>query len=80
MSICPLCNGFATAQETCEQCSTNMEDQGKLSDFFDDYSPYMDIDLMKLEDGFENNLATNQCVHLLQCPSCGKEQVYFVQE
>ncbi|MCU9595340.1 hypothetical protein OEV82_12900 [Caldibacillus thermolactis] len=80
MAICPLCNGFTTVQETCNECSINMDDQGKISDYYDDYSPYMDIDLMKLEDGYGSNFENQQCVHLLQCPSCGQEQVYFVQE
>jgi len=80
MSICPLCNGYGELQVSCPNCSINMVDQGKISDYFDDYSPYMDIDLMRLEDGIPLNYENSQCVHLLSCPNCHKEETYFVQE
>lgn len=80
MSICPICNGFQSLVLSCQKCSFQLVDEGKMSDFYDDYSPYMEIDLMKLEDGYPENFATEKCVHLLRCSSCGEEQVYFVQE
>ena len=52
MAICPICNGLETIEFQCERCSQKMEDLGKISDYFDDYSPYMEIDWMRLEDGF----------------------------
>lgn len=57
-----------------------MVDEGKLSDFFDDYSPYMEIELMRLEDGFPTNFKEGQCVHLLQCPECGRQETFTIQE
>lgn len=80
MSICPVCNGFHAIQRTCQKCSGMLEDQGKLSDYFDDYSPYMDIDLLKLEDGYPESYRSSQCVHLYVCPQCGNEQVHLIDE
>lgn len=57
-----------------------MIDEGKLSDFFDDYSPYMEIDLLRLEDGYPQNFHQSQCVHLLQCPACGRQETFFIRE
>lgn len=57
-----------------------MIDEGKLSDFFDDYSPYMEIDLLRLEDGYPQNFQQSQCVHLLQCLACGRQETYFIRE
>lgn len=80
MSICPICNGYGSVTVSCPKCSQIMDDQGKISDYFDDYSPYMEIDLMKLEDGFPTNYSESQCVHLYKCPNCGEEQAQFIQE
>lgn len=80
MSICPVCNGYEVKEIICSSCTQQMEDQGKVSDYFDDYSPYMDIDLMKLEDGYPVNYSLSQCVHLYKCPHCGKEDTQIIQE
>ncbi|MDL0421125.1 hypothetical protein P5F75_15210 [Caldifermentibacillus hisashii] len=80
MSICPVCNGFDSVIVPCRICTINMIDEGKLSDFFDDYSPYMEIDLLRLEDGYPQNFHQSQCVHLLQCPACGRQETYFIRE
>lgn len=80
MGICPLCNGFEEIHFQCPHCCSQMADEGKLMDFFDDYSPYMPIDQMKLEDGFPANKKNEQCVHLFQCPNCGFSRIQFIQE
>ena len=41
MSICPLCNGIEDYPLVCTNCSSKLEDQGKISDYYDDYSPYL---------------------------------------
>ncbi len=80
MGICPVCNGYSSLQLVCDQCSGILEDQGKISDYYDDYSPYMEIDWLKLEDGIADNYQEEQCMHLFKCPKCGREQVEIIQE
>ncbi|WP_033829597.1 hypothetical protein [Bacillus andreraoultii] len=80
MRICPVCNAFETINNQCSNCDEFMVDEGKLSDFFDDYSPYMEIEIMRREDGFPNNFKEAQCVHLLQCPKCGRQETVMIQE
>ncbi|NEY70821.1 hypothetical protein [Bacillus mesophilus] len=80
MGICPICNGFESSETTCKQCQSVMEDKGRVIDYFDDYSPYMEIDGMKKIDGYEQTLQQHQCAHLLYCNHCQTEQVIFIQE
>jgi hypothetical protein len=80
MNICPLCNGLRKVTVYCPHCQRLMEDQGKVTDYFDDYSPYMDIDMMKKVDGYPYTLANHECVHLFYCPYCRQEEVRFIKE
>lgn len=80
MGICPLCNGFYTYSYTCTHCMYTMEDSGKLSDFFDDYSAYMENDDLKFEDGFPHDLKNKECPHLFTCPNCGHDEVIMIKE
>lgn len=57
-----------------------MEDRGKLTDYFDDYSAYMDIDIMKLYDGEINSLENHECLHVLYCHSCQHEETKSFHE
>jgi hypothetical protein len=57
-----------------------MVDSGRLIDFFDDYSPYMEIDLMKMEDGYPDSNSGQKCPHLYTCPSCHNDDVIFIKE
>ena len=51
-----------------------MEDLGKVSDYFDDYSPYMDKEIWQ-----ENSVDhEEQCAHLYHCPTCGEEHIQSV--
>jgi hypothetical protein len=80
MGICPLCNGFEASSTTCTSCFQMMEDQGRVMDYFDDYSPYMEIEDMKKIDGYQQSYKENLCVHLLYCANCHDEQVVFIKE
>ncbi|TKC18125.1 hypothetical protein [Robertmurraya kyonggiensis] len=80
MGICPICNGFQELQKECQSCGTSLEDSGRVMDYYDDYSPYMPIDLMKLEDGYPNDYEKHQCPHLLKCPQCGYDEIVFIEE
>ena len=80
MGMCPLCNGFDATQQTCTQCGSFLEEVGKVTDYLDDYSAYMDIDILKLVDGDNNSLETQECLHLFTCPVCQKDTVVTVKE
>ncbi len=49
-------------------------------DYYDDYSPYMDIDLMKMEDGYPDSCKNYQCPHLYSCPNCLTNEVILIME
>jgi hypothetical protein len=80
MGVCPVCNGFQRIEEKCPACQNTIEDQGRVMDYFDDYSPYMQIDLMKLEDGLQDDFEKGKCPHLLKCSQCGYEKTYLIKE
>lgn len=80
MSMCPLCNQFTTVEFNCPNCNQKMGDQGRVIDYFDDYSPYLDIDGMKQADGYSNDYHNHQCPHLFSCNICGGDQVILMDE
>lgn len=80
MAICPICNGLRTIDSICQNCGCQMIDQGRIMDYYDDYSPYMDIDLMKIEDGFPDSYTQQKCPHLYNCPHCFHDQVVLIKE
>lgn len=80
MTICPACNGFKPLYLECPTCHTAINDLGRIMDYYDDYSAYMPIDQMKLEDGLKNDLKNNECPHLVTCPQCGYQNIYLVKE
>ncbi|WP_395940617.1 hypothetical protein [Bacillus sp. HMF5848] len=77
--MCPLCNGFSTLQVTCS-CGQVLEDHGRIIDYFDEYSAYMDIDGMKMVDGFVDTYKENLCAHLFYCSKCKKETIHLIHE
>ncbi|TXC89746.1 hypothetical protein FS935_15380 [Metabacillus litoralis] len=80
MGLCPLCNGFETKSFQCPNCQSLMEDQGKVIDYFDDYSAYMDIDVMKLFDGYEKSLENHECIHYFYCLGCQHQETKSIGE
>ncbi len=80
MSMCPLCNGMSSIESQCSSCQGQMVDQGRLLDYFDDYSAYLDIEGMKLFDGIENDQRDHQCPHVFYCSNCQKEDTVLIQE
>lgn len=79
MGICPLCNGFQEIQMNCE-CGGKMVDSGRIMDYYDDYSAYMEIDQLKLEDGYKESFSEHECPHLFTCPTCSKDQIILINE
>lgn len=80
MGICPACNGFEYISSACPTCGVNLKDQGRVMDYYDDYSPYMPIDQMKLEDGYPYDAMKGECPHLLSCSNCEFHTIIFVKE
>lgn len=80
MGVCPVCNGLKKLELNCVDCNGLMEEKGRYQDYFDDYSPYMPIDQMKLEDGIPADFQNQQCPHLYRCSSCGTDCVILIKE
>lgn len=79
MGICPLCNGFKEVHLNCH-CGKEMLDSGKVMDYYDDYSAYMEIDQLKLEDGYPNSFSEGKCPHLFTCSSCTNDKIIMIEE
>ncbi len=80
MHLCPLCNGLGEKTKQCPNCQTIMQDVGKVTDYFDDYSAYMDIEIMKLYDGHKSSLEDHLCLHYFLCPNCQRQETDSIQE
>lgn len=68
--ICPLCNGLKNYDIECKFCNEKMEDKGRVADYYDNYSSYLDMSITELIDGVE----ADKCVHLFACPSCKSDK------
>lgn len=79
MWICPVCNGLERLDTPCARCGTPQDDLGRLSDYYTPYSPYREIDDLKMTNSFAD-LATHQCIHLLYCPHCQLEHKQAINE
>ncbi|MGI6405454.1 MAG: hypothetical protein ACOX2E_03045 [Syntrophaceticus sp.] len=75
-SQCPVCNGLTELTENCPNCSSSMEDCGKISSYLDPYGPYEDMKESPTEG--EATTGDDQCVHFLQCPSCDESICYTI--
>lgn len=80
MSICPLCNGLQVINFYCKHCKATITDQGKVTDYLDEYSAYEDINTLKLVDGLEQSIENEQCVHLFHCSHCGNDERIVINE
>ncbi|QNG62019.1 hypothetical protein H4O14_18700 [Bacillus sp. PAMC26568] len=81
MYMCHLCNGFqSNTYASCPNCKTIMMDHGKITDYLDAYSAYMEIETMKLFDGAIDSLEVHHCVHLFSCSNCMHEEMIEIQE
>ena len=77
---CPLCNGLTAIVYTCKSCHINMDDFGKVMDYYDDYSPYLETDIQKQTDGISQSVENGICQHLLSCNQCGIDIVISINE
>lgn len=53
-----------------------MNDGGIVSDYYDDYSPYLPISITGRIDGYPSS----QCVHLFYCTKCGRDKRIAIQK
>jgi hypothetical protein len=56
-----------------------MMDGGRLGDYYDDYSPYREIDDLKMSNGYQD-VSTHHCIHLIYCPHCNWDDHYWADE
>lgn len=70
MEVCPFCNGLASTSYTCPQCVEVLQDCGKTVDYLDNYSPYLDQQILQEVDGLPHAESNTYCVHIFYCPAC----------
>jgi hypothetical protein len=71
---CPLCNALINVNEICPACGRDMEDWGRVEDYFEPYAPYLDHDITNIGE------APHQCIHLFACPKCGYDTRIVVNQ
>lgn len=71
--VCPLCNGLAQINQPCPNCGIVMEDKGALENFYGPYSPFQELDSIRMLT-MPEAARPNQCVHLIACSHCGLDQ------
>lgn len=74
--LCPLCNGLAKMNIVCGKCGSDMEDKGRIQDYYDDYSPYLNYGLTDLQDGEPDDI----CQHIFCCPVCGYDKINNIKK
>jgi len=79
MSFCPICNGLSTWNAACPQCGQALYDEGPLQNFLGPYSPYRNIDDMKMSNEYPD-LELHQCIHIGTCPQCQQQMAIAVSE
>lgn len=80
MYVCPLCNGLKTFETNCPSCSNEMQDKGRVVDYLDDYSPYLEDEGLKAVDGVKDSRESHLCIHLTHCENCGFVENIKVEE
>ena len=73
MAICPLCNALESQSYSCQVCTNVLQDYGKVVDYTDAYSAYMDQDLLIAVDGLTEMDSQQYCVHVFYCGTCGTQ-------
>jgi len=71
---CPLCNALINVKEICPKCNNEMEDWGRVVDYFDPYNPYLDKDTVTMGE------PSHQCIHIFSCPNCGYDTRIVVNQ
>lgn len=74
--ICPLCNGLKEYEIRCSKCHGKMIDKGRIADYYDNYSSYLEMSITELLDGVPND----KCVHLFVCPYCNNDKRIIIDK
>ncbi|MDF2716454.1 MAG: hypothetical protein K0R28_3379 [Paenibacillus sp.] len=77
--ICLYCNGMLALNLLCPQCDGPLSDGGRLDDYSGPYSPYRQIDDLKLTNGYPD-LAGHLCIHQTYCGKCGNSAIMALEE
>ncbi len=77
--ICSVCNGLTTLHAACSNCNHPLDDYGRIDDLWGAYSPYQELEDLKMTNGFEDS-RKHQCVHIATCPICGKVHYISIDE
>lgn len=77
MNMCPLCNGFSVAHYVCSVCGNEERDIGRLADYLDDYSAYVDIEVAN---AVIERINAQQCIHLFYCDACERDEIRSITE
>ncbi|MBO9128755.1 hypothetical protein [Bacillus sp. 165] len=73
MGLCPRCNGFTNSAYQCPSCLDELQDCGRTVDYLDDYSAYMDQQLLEQVDGLKEIESGIYCMHVFYCATCRQE-------
>ncbi|EOW9529999.1 hypothetical protein ACO11K_003771 [Bacillus cytotoxicus] len=79
MMICPLCNALDAQTYSCPTCQNVLQDYGKVVDYIDDYSAYMDQELLTAVDGLTAQNSERYCTHLFYCATCNTDTEMVVE-
>lgn len=66
MNICKVCNGLDFQSRACSLCGHQLENAGRMDDYEDPYSAYMEMDSSREREAV--------CIHLFRCGRCGSER------
>lgn len=78
-TLCPVCNGLHEINDRCPSCGNVTQDLGKVSDYWAPYSPYREIEDLKMTNGYIDAIA-QRCIHKMYCDACQHSYVYSVAE
>lgn len=68
--VCPVCNTLENVMVHCKECGAIMVDKGRICDYYDNYSSYLDFDITEKID----NVDHSKCVHLYYCEDCNNDK------
>ncbi len=77
--VCPVCNGLIKLNAICHLCQEQLDDYGKLEQLYDPYSPYREIDALKMTNGYDD-YRTHHCIHIATCTNCNKNYIIQIDE
>lgn len=80
MYICYVCNGLEPLNSHCPECQSQLVDGGKIVDYYDDYSPYLEQEDAQQIDGIPDSGEKQECVHIAFCKECNQEKEIIIAE